>query len=166
MIGGPIIRHLDEFPENEVVRIEYEDGRSSSILERFLTILPNFVSFYNRWDPGMMSLKHGHRGDHVVFVLEGEVTIGDQLCRKGSHIFLMHGDRFGPWIAGPQGCELLGIIAGEGGAFWSDQDMTDYRDLLARHGAKQIAVPRLQNVAAWKVRRDSLPGPDPEGGKG
>jgi hypothetical protein len=101
MLGGPIIRHLDEVHEQEVVRIEYEDGRSASIRERFLTMLPNFVSFYNKWDPGMMSLKHGHKGDHVVFVLDGEVTIGDQLCKKGSHIFLMYGDRFGPWIAGP-----------------------------------------------------------------
>jgi hypothetical protein len=168
MLGGPIIRHLDEVHEQEVVRIEYEDGRSASIRERFLTMLPNFVSFYNKWDPGMMSLKHGHKGDHVVFVLDGEVTIGDQLCKKGSHIFLMYGDRFGPWIAGPQGCELLGIIAGEGAAFWSDQDMEDYRALLAKHGAKEGAVPRLQNVAPWKIKRDSLPGPvyDPESRKG
>src|ERR1700760_4260882 len=108
MLGGPIVKQVSEQPESEVVRIEYSDGRSASIWERFLVVSPNFVSFYNRWDPGMISLKHGHRGDHVVFVLEGEVTVGERSCPKGAHIFLMHGDAFGPWIAGEEGCELLG----------------------------------------------------------
>ncbi len=159
MLGGPSFRHIDEVREQEVVRIEFDDGRSASIWERFLESTPHFFAFWNRWDPEMISLTHGHRGDHTVFVLEGEVTVGGRLCPKGTHIFLMHGDRFGPWIAGPDGCELLGVIAGEGSAFWSDEDMVDYLALLEKNGAKQSTVPALQKREPWKPRGNPLPGP-------
>ena len=160
MLGGPIIKNIDDVETHEVVRIEYDDGRSASVHEKFLATRPNFVSFYNRWDPGMMSLRHGHQGDHIVYVLDGEVTVGGEVCRKGSFLFLLHGDTFGPWIAGPEGCELLGFIAGEGSAFWSDEDMDNYRKLLAERGAREGAVPRLTMAAQpWKIRRDVLPGP-------
>jgi len=159
MLGGPRIKHVSEVHEQEVVRIEFDDGRSASIWERFVEMTPNFISFYNRWDPGMIARKHGHRGDHVIYVLEGEVMVGDRLCGTGSHIFLMHGDTFGPWIAGPEGCELLGIIAGEGSSFCADEDMAAYLKLLAEHGARQGAVPALTNLPPWKPKTNVLPGP-------
>jgi hypothetical protein len=164
MLGGPLIVHVDDVREQEVVRVEYEDGRKTSIFERFLLQSPRFFSFWNRWEPGMISLKHGHRGDHVVFVLDGEVTVGDVLCRKGTHIFHMYGDTFGPWIAGPNGCELLGIIAGDCSAFWSNEDMADYQALLASRGGTMGAVPQLQARPAWAQTNTGLPGPtyDPD----
>ncbi|APR51069.1 hypothetical protein CA223_22045 [Sphingomonas koreensis] len=159
MLGAPRIKHIDEVYEQEVVRIEFADGRTASIYERFLESMPRYFAFYNRWEPGMISLTHGHQGDHTVFVLEGEVTVGDRLCPKGTHIFLMHGDRFGPWVAGPDGCELLGVIAGSGEAFWSEQDMADYLALLEKNGAKQGIVPALKNREPWKAKGNPLPGP-------
>jgi hypothetical protein len=164
MLGGPLIVHVDDVREQEVVRIEWEDGKTSSIRERFLLQSPRFFSFWNRWEPGMISLKHGHRGDHVVFVLDGEVMVGDVLCKKGTHIFLMYGDTFGPWIAGPEGCELLGIIAGDRSAYWSDEDMADYLALLASKGGKSGAVPKLAKGPAWTQTNTGLPGPtfDPD----
>jgi hypothetical protein len=160
MLGGPGIKHIDEVSANEVVRIEYSDGSSASIMEKFLELTPNFVSFHNRWDPGMIARRHGHHGDHVIFVLEGEVTVGDTLCRKGHHVFLMHGDTFGPWIAGPEGCELLGIIAGEGSSFCAPEHMADYLALLETNGARQGVVPPLANLPAWKAAKGNiLPGP-------
>jgi hypothetical protein len=159
MIGGPRIKHFEDVPENEVVRIEFEDGRSASIWERFIEFSPRYMVFYNRWDPGMMARRHGHHGDHTIWVLEGEVACGDVVCKKGTHVFLMHGDTFGPWIAGPEGCELLGVIAGEGSSFCSDEDMADYLALLAKHGAKQGAVPPLKNIPPWKPKTNILPGP-------
>lgn len=159
MIGGPRIKHIDDVQEQEVVRIEFEDGRSASIYERFIESTPRFFAFYNRWEPGVIAPHHGHQGDHTVYVLEGEVTVGDRLCTKGTHIFLMHGDRFGPWIAGPEGCELLGVIAGMGDAFWSDEDMAEYQALLEKHGAKQGTVPALTEREPWKSKGNPLPGP-------
>ena len=58
MLGGPRIKHVDDVLEQEVVRIEFEDGRSASVHERFMEHTPNFLSFYNRWEPGMMQRKH------------------------------------------------------------------------------------------------------------
>ncbi|CAN5183986.1 hypothetical protein BH10PSE13_BH10PSE13_03560 [soil metagenome] len=157
MLGGPVIVHLDDVREQEVVRVAYDDGRHTSIHERFLLDTPRMFTFWNRWDAGMISLKHGHQGDHIVFVLDGEVTVGDTLCRKGSHIFLMHGDTFGPWIAGPEGCELLGVIAGDSSAFWSDKDMAHYQDMLADAGARMAPVPPLAERPPWHRKGNPLP---------
>ncbi|TZG27383.1 hypothetical protein [Sphingomonas montanisoli] len=159
MLGGPRIRHVDDVEEHEVVRIEYEDGRSASVFERFMEMSPRFMSFWNRWEPGMIQRRHGHHGDHVVFILKGEMTVGDTLCTAGSHIYLMHGDTFGPWIAGPDGCETLGVIAGEGSSFCGEQDMADHAALLASRGATQGAVPAIRNPPPWKPRGIVLPGP-------
>ncbi len=159
MLGGPRIVDVADVPEQEVVRIEFADGRVASIFERFLETSPRMFSFFNRWDPGMISLRHGHQGDHVVYVLAGEVRVGERLCRAGTHIFLMHGDRFGPWIAGTDGCELLGIIAGNPAPFWTAEDMAEYHALLERHGAKSGAVPPLKLLPAWMPQQSNLPGP-------
>jgi hypothetical protein len=159
MLDGPRIVDLDDVPEQEVVRIEFADGRTASIYERFLETSPRMFSFYNRWDPGMMSLRHGHQADHVVYVLAGEVLVGDRLCRQGSHIFLIHGNRFGPWIAGSQGCELLGIIAGNPAAFWGPEDMQAYEELLASHGAKMGAINPVIHLPPWMPQQATVPGP-------
>ena len=159
MLGGPRIVDLEDIPEQEVVRIEFADGSVASVFEKFLETSPRMFSFYNRWAPGMMSLRHGHQADHIVYVLEGEVQVGDRLCRKGTHIFLMHGDRFGPWIAGENGCELLGIIAGNPTAFWTADDMAEYEALLSRHGARMAPIPPIKHLPAWMPQQASVPGP-------
>jgi hypothetical protein len=152
MMGGPRIKHVDDVPENEVLKIEFEDGRTASVRERFVEMLPNFLSFYNHWDPGMIQRKHGHHGHHVVFILSGSMMVGDELCTKGSHIFLMHGDTFGPWIAGPEGCETLGIVAGHGMSFCHPNDEAAFLELLADNGAKRAPVPPIDpdNLPAWR----------------
>ena len=71
MFGGPRIVDTEEVDAREVVRIEFDDGRSASIWERFLLPSPSMFTFYNKWDPGMISLRHGHQSDHVVYVLSG-----------------------------------------------------------------------------------------------
>jgi hypothetical protein len=159
MMGGPRIKHVDDVDVHEVVRIEFEDGRSASINERFMEWLPNFLSFYNRWDPGMMQRKHGHHGHHVVFILSGEMWVGDRHCPAGTHIFLMHGDTFGPWVAGPEGCETLGIVAGEGSSFAAAEDDAAYLAMLRERGAHRAAVPALTDLPPFVPRRNPLPGP-------
>jgi hypothetical protein len=160
MLGGPRIVDLEDVPAQEVVRIEFADGRTASVYERFLETSPRMFTFHNRWDPGTMSLRHGHQADHIVFVLDGEVQVGDRMCRKGSHIFLMHGDRFGPWIAGPNGCELLGVIAGNPAAFWTADDMAEFEALLASEGAKLGSVPPIKHLPAWMPQEATVPRQD------
>ena len=80
MFGGPRIVDTQEVEAREVVRIEFADGRSASIWERFLLPSPSMFTFYNKWDRGMISLRHEHQSDHVVHVLSGEAMVGDRLC--------------------------------------------------------------------------------------
>jgi hypothetical protein len=137
-----------------MVWIEYEDGRKASVHEKFMESLPTFRSFYNVWEPGMIQRRHGH---HVVFVIKGEITVDGVRCGPGSHIFLMHGDRFGPWVAGPEGAETLGVIAGEGRSFAAAEDEAEFQDILAKAGARRGAVPAPSERDAWDTRDYHLP---------
>ena len=159
MMGGPRIQHIDDVKSYEAVRIEYEDGRSASVFEKFMERLPNFRSFYNVWEPGMIQRRHGHHGHHVVFVIKGEISVDGTVCGPGSHIMLMHGDRFGPWVVGPEGAETLGIVAGEGSSFAAPEDEAEFQSILASVGAKRGAVPRVTDVPAWETRKNIFPGP-------
>ena len=74
-----VFRHIDEEKWYEVKAQQHGEKRVS-IWEKYLEWTPNFLSLYARYDPGMIVERHGHMSDHIVFVLEGEITIGDQLC--------------------------------------------------------------------------------------
>jgi hypothetical protein len=65
MRGGPRITHIDDVPEEEMLRFEFADRHTSSIWERWIEMSPRYFAFWNRWDPGAMSPLHGHTGDHV-----------------------------------------------------------------------------------------------------
>jgi hypothetical protein len=166
MMGDPSIKYLDDVPAEEMLRFEFSDGRTASIWEKWIELSPRYIAFWNRWEPGAMTPRHGHTGDHINFILSGEIRCGDVVCRAGSHIMLQWGDMFGPWEAGPEGCELYGFIAGEGTPF-SDAD-DPYYGLLEKRGAKLVPLPmptRLppwlkarsgqNNVTNWTAKRDN-----------
>ena len=139
MQGGPRVKHLDDLPWVEVARIQLPD-RIASIWEKWIELSPRFVCYYNKWDPGMLCPRHGHHGDHAVFVVEGEIASGNLVCRVGSHIMLEYGDTFGPWTAGPQGAVLYGWMAGGmGHPFTADDE--GWLKFLAERGAKEIVLP-------------------------
>jgi hypothetical protein len=47
-MGGPIIKHLDEFPAEELLRIRFANGRTASIWEKWIEMSPRYVAFWNR----------------------------------------------------------------------------------------------------------------------
>ena len=112
-----------------------------SVREKWLDFSPEFLSLYADWDPGMIVQPHGHNSDHVIFVLEGEMTCGDVVCRKGMHIALDRGDTFGPFVAGPAGVELFEVMMGDPRSFPADPD--DYERFLAARGARQMPNPPI-----------------------
>ena len=114
MRGGPHVVHLDDVPAEEMLRFEFADGHTASIWEKWIEMSPRYFAFWNKWDPGAMTPRHGHTGDHINLILAGEIRCGDVGCGPGTHVMLEWGDLFGPWEAGPDGCELYGFIAGEG----------------------------------------------------
>ena len=69
----------------------------------------------------MVIERHGHMSDHVVYVLEGEITIGDRRCTKGMHVTLEKGAVFGPIIGGPEGALLYEIMMGDPRAVPADK---------------------------------------------
>jgi hypothetical protein len=137
---GPRIRHLDDVPWEEVRKIDYGD-RTASVREKWLDFSPRFLSLLAEWDPGMMIHAHGHNSNHIVYVLEGDMTCGDVRCGPGTHIALDQGDTFGPFIAGDQGVVLFEVMMGDPRSFAADEEA--WEQLLAERGAKQAPNPKI-----------------------
>ena len=155
MRGGPSIKQFDDTPFHDVLRFRFADGRIARIREKWIEMSPRFVAFYNEWDPGAMTPKHGHTGDHSIYIIEGEITCGDIVCPAGTHIMLEWGDTFGPWVAGDEGCKLYGFIAGDGHPFF---DLEGWPAFLADHGAEELPVVHPP-LPPWAPSGSVLPGP-------
>ena len=141
----PRFRHTDDEKWQEVRAIQLGDRRAS-VWEKWLEFTPDFLCLYAKWDPGMMIHKHGHNSDHVLFVIEGEVSCGDVRCTPGMHITLDQGDAFGPFIAGPEGVVLFEVMMGDPRAWPADTE--GFEKLLAERGAKKLPNPPI-NLPAW-----------------
>ena len=91
------------------------DGSTSSVWEKWLALSsdPPYLSIYARYDPGMIVRRHGHHSPHVVFVLEGELWVGDTRCPPGTHIELPFGAAFGPLRGGDAGAILFEVMMGD-----------------------------------------------------
>ena len=68
----------------------------------------------------MIVQAHGHNSDHIVFVIEGDMTCGDVHCPPGTHISLDGGDTFGPFVAGSNGVKLFEVMMGDPRSFPAD----------------------------------------------
>ena len=95
-------RHVDEEKWQEV-RAQQHGDRRCVVREKWLEFTPSCLTLYAEWDPGMIVRRHGHNSPHVIYVLAGEVTVGDRVCGPGTHLELPRGAQFGPFIAGPRG---------------------------------------------------------------
>lgn len=153
MYGGPRIKHLDDVPTEEMLRFRFEDGHTASIWEKWIELSPDYVAFWNKWDPGAMTPQHGHHGNHINFIVQGEIRSKDGVCGVGTHIMLEYGDMFGPWVTGPEGCELYGFIAGEGSPFPGDPAV--FAAFLAEHGAEQVPLPMPTRLPPWSAMKNA-----------
>ena len=139
---GPRIRHLDEAGSGwiEVKAQQHGDARVS-IWEKWFEFSRSCLSLYAKYDPNVVVERHGHRSDHIVFVLEGEITVGDEHCPAGSHIFLEQGAVFGPIIAGPQGAHLFEVMMGDPRAVPADKPA--FHALCAERGVEPLPNPPI-----------------------
>jgi hypothetical protein len=136
----PIFRHLDD-PDmtwQQVKRQRNADGTESSVWEKWLAFSPDpqYLSLYAKYDPGMIVRRHGHFSPHVLFVIEGELFIGDRACPAGTHVELPLGAPFGPLRAGPQGATLFEVMMGDPRS-WGDQHET-LAAARAEHGVEPL----------------------------
>ena len=137
---SPRFIHLDDLKWQDVRRQRHGD-REVSVREKWLDFSPGFLSLYAKWDPGMIVQPHGHNSNHVVFVLEGEMTCGEVRCVKGTHIALDQGDTFGPFVAGPDGVVLFEIMMGDPRSF--PEDLDAYEGFLTERRVVQLPNPPI-----------------------
>ena len=140
MATSPRFRHADE-EKWQVVRQLRKGDEVLSVREKWLDFGPRFLSLYARWDPGMMVQPHGHNSNHVVFVLEGDMSCGDVRCTPGMHIALDQGDDFGPFVAGPDGVVLFEVMMGDPRSFPARE--LEWEALLTSHGAERMPNPPI-----------------------
>lgn len=141
----PVIRHLGdpEVPWQQVKRQRNADGSASAVWERWLAFSadPPYLSLHARYDPGMVVRRHGHFSPHVVYVIGGELWVGDEPCHAGSHVELPLGAAFGPLRAGPEGAELFEVMLGDPRSWGDDPDA--FTAALAEQGAEPLPDPPL-----------------------
>src|SRR5262245_5911609 len=102
----------DAVPWTEVIA-QLHGERRVSVHEKFLEWNAKRMVVLGRYDPHVVIERHGHASDHLVYVLEGELLVGDRRCGPGTLIVLELGAKFGPLIAGPEGAMLFEVWMGD-----------------------------------------------------
>ncbi len=153
--AGPRIARLAETPWQEVKAQRHADGRRVSIWEKYLEFSPSMVVLYARYDPGMLVERHGHRSDHIVYVLEGEITVGDEVCGPGTNIVLPLGAVFGPIESGPDGALLFEVMTGDPRAV--PADTAGFAALCAERGITPLPNPAIDAPEWFGARTDAIP---------
>ena len=103
--------HIDEVPSVEVMPQMHGDRKAAIHLKILERTAERLVS-YTRYDPGYVVARHSHGGDEVIYIIEGDVMMGDVRCRPGTSIVLEKGASIEPIVAGHQGTVLLEIFLG------------------------------------------------------
>ena len=149
MTGPPSVaafRHVDEIDWTPVQRQRNADGSVSVVREKWPIIRPGALSAYVHYEAGMVVRRHGHRSNHVVFVLGGGAWIGGDWTTTGTHIHVPLGAAFGPIVAGPEGLTCWELSFGEFGG-WGDQPERYERE-MQRLGATPLPDPPL-DIGEW-----------------
>jgi hypothetical protein len=132
--------HVDDVPWTEVIAQMHGDRRVS-VHEKFLEWNERRMVVLGRYDPHVIIEKHGHASDHLVYVLEGDLLVGDRACPAGTLIVLELGAAFGPLIAGDNGALLFETWAGDPRPVPADK--AGYYALLEQRGVVRLPNPRF-----------------------
>ena len=139
-MSGLTIEHLDGIPWREV-RPQMQGGKRVAVHIKQIQRTPERVVLYTRYDPGLVLERHSHTGDEVIYILEGDLLVGDVPCRPGSTIILEKGTSFGPLIAGEQGTTILEVFIGPNGTGLTPTDPEGFQRLLDEKGITLVPEP-------------------------
>ena len=142
--------HVDDVPWREVIAQQHGDKRVS-VHEKFLEWTAKQMVVLGRYDPHVVIERHGHKSNHLVYVLEGDLTIGDRPCPAGTLVVLELGATFGPLIAGAGGALLLEVWMGDPGPVPADKE--EYYALLRARGIVRLPPPKIERPASAPPRR-------------
>jgi len=138
-----IFRHVDDVAGQEV-RAQLHGDRRAGVRCWFLEWSPSRTVIFTEYEPGLTLEVHGHRSDHVIWILEGSLAVGDVDCRPGTMILLEHGATFGPLVAGPLGTTLLEFYTGDPRPVSTDP--AGYEALLAERGIVSLPHPEFDTA--------------------
>jgi hypothetical protein len=126
-----------------------------SVHEKFLEWTSDRMVVLGRYDPGVVVERHGHKSDHLVYVLEGDLLVGDRACAAGTLIVLEVGAAFGPLVAGAHGALLFEAWAGDPGPVPADKD--GYLAVLRERGIERLPRPKIVRPVTAPGGRDDEP---------
>jgi hypothetical protein len=149
-----IFTHRDDGPWQQVRAQRHPDGTDRFVTDRYFVMSrePEYMSLLSRWDAGMVVHRHGHWSHQIVYVLRGEVQIGDRVCTEGTHIDLPLGASIGPMIAGREGCDMLEIAMGDGRSW--EANRAEFLQLLTDRGITPLPYPPM-DLPDWLPDRRS-----------
>jgi hypothetical protein len=143
--------HIDDVPWTEVIA-QMHGERRVSVHEKFLEWNAKRMVVLGRYDPHVVIERHGHASDHLVYVLEGELVVGDRRCPPGTLIVLELGATFGPLIAGDTGALLFETWAGDPRPVPGDKE--EYYALLRQKGIVRLPNPAFKKPGTAPVQPD------------
>jgi hypothetical protein len=126
------ITSMDDIAWTEVKRQRNADGSISVVREKWPIADQTFMSAFIEYGPGMITRRHGHFGQHLVWVIAGGAWFGDRWCPAGTHIELPFGAAFGPIRAGDEGTLFLELTDGDFRS-WGDQPELFDQAIAAHH---------------------------------
>jgi hypothetical protein len=137
---GPALRfvHVDEVKAQEVVA-QLHGGERIGVHLKFLEWTKDRMVAFTYYDPGLVLERHAHSSDALIFIIEGDVTVGGRPCPPGTLIVLEKGAAFGPLVAGPDGCKFLECYGDDVRPVPVDKDA--YLALLAERGIERLPNP-------------------------
>src|SRR5436190_8748060 len=133
-----IVHHVENLMWHEV-RSQQIGDRRTSVWNRFVDITDDRTVAYTRYDAGVMLPRHSHHSDEVIYIIEGEVTVGGQSWPAGTAAVLEAGKFFGPLVAGPEGALLFEVFTGR--ADRAGQDRSGFAELLDAKGSVELDNP-------------------------
>lgn len=133
------ITHESTVPWTEVIAQLHGDERRS-VHEKFIEWNDQRMVVLGRYDPGIILERHGHSSDHLIYVLEGTLWVGEYHAPKGTLIVLEEGAAFGPLRADEtEGCLLFECWLDDVTPLPADKD--GYHALLASKGIVRLPNP-------------------------
>src|SRR4051812_13899550 len=141
MPEGLRISHVDDIEWTEV-RVQTDGTRRRSVWNRFIEMSPERSVMYTRYDPGFILAKHSHVNTEIIFVVEGDLMVGDHHCPAGSCIILDAETMFGPLVAGENGVHIFEVF-GEGTFKRHSADEDEWREMLNERGITALPDPEF-----------------------
>jgi len=145
--------HIDDVPWREVIA-QMHGATRVSVHEKFLEWTAQQMVVLGRYDPHVVIERHGHKSNHLVYVLEGNLMVGEHHCPAGTLIVLEVGASFGPLIAGDAGALLFEVWMGDPAPVPANKEQ--YYALLRERGIERLPPPPIERPATAPVRRSSV----------